>query len=114
MIPVMPPADHAQQLHVDHSDNPDHPVEEVNRHGSFLGENFGPSRVSSQCKSTPKGIVEKLSDTLIEAGTDEKVKQLLANYLIVGPLSFDATNARFKRDTELMLAVLRDIGIKPE
>ena len=49
-----------------------------------------------------------------EAGTDEKVKQLLANYLIVGPLSFDATNARFKRDTELMLAVLRDIGIKPE
>jgi tripartite-type tricarboxylate transporter receptor subunit TctC len=64
--------------------------------------------------ATPKDIVEKLSDTLIEAGTDEKVKQLLANYLIVGPLSFDATNARFKRDTELMLAVLKDIGIKPE
>src|SRR3954452_9384934 len=51
-IPVMPPADHAQQLHVDHSDNPDHPVEEVNRHGSFLSENFEPSRVRSQCKST--------------------------------------------------------------
>jgi len=27
------------------------------------------------------------------------VKQLLSNYMIVGPLSFEATNARFKRDT---------------
>ena len=49
-----------------------------------------------------------------EAGTDEKVKQLLANYLIVGPLSFEATNARFKRDTEVMLTVLKEIGLKPE
>jgi tripartite-type tricarboxylate transporter receptor subunit TctC len=64
--------------------------------------------------ATPKDIVKKLSDTLIEAGTDDKVKQLLKNYLIVGPLSFEATNARFKRDTELMLAVMKEIGIKPE
>ncbi|ODT23054.1 MAG: hypothetical protein ABS35_13415 [Kaistia sp. SCN 65-12] len=64
--------------------------------------------------ATPKDIVKKLSDTLIEAGTDEKVKQLLANYMIVGPLSFEATNARFKRDTEIMLAVLKEIGLKPE
>ena len=64
--------------------------------------------------ATPKDIVKKLSDTLIEAGTDEKVKQLLANYMIVGPLSFEATNARFKSDTEIMLAVLKEIGLKPE
>jgi tripartite-type tricarboxylate transporter receptor subunit TctC len=64
--------------------------------------------------ATPRDIVKKLSDTLIEAGTDEKVKQLLANYLIVGPLSFEATNARFKRDTEVMLTVLKEIGLKPE
>lgn len=64
--------------------------------------------------ATPQDIVKKLSDTLIEAGTDEKVKRLLANYMIVGPLSFEATNARFKRDTELMMAVLKEIGIKPE
>ncbi len=64
--------------------------------------------------ATPKDIAKKLSDTLIEAGTDEKVKQLLANYLIVGPLSFEATNARFKRDTEVMMAVLKEIGLKPE
>jgi tripartite-type tricarboxylate transporter receptor subunit TctC len=64
--------------------------------------------------ATPKDIVKKLSDTLIEAGTDEKVKQLLANYMIIGPLSFEATNARFKRDTEIMLAVLKEIGLKPE
>ena len=64
--------------------------------------------------ATPQDIAKKLSDTLIEAGTDDKVKQLLANYLIVGPLSFEATNARFKRDTEVMLAVLKEIGLKPE
>ena len=38
----------------------------------------------------------------------------MANYLIVGPLSFEATNARFKRDTEIMLKVMKEIGIKPE
>ncbi len=64
--------------------------------------------------ATPKDIVKKLSDTLIEAGTDEKVKGLLANYMIVGPLSFEATNARFRRDTEVMLEVLKEIGIRPE
>lgn len=62
--------------------------------------------------ATPKDIVKKLSDTLIEAGTDEKVKALMANYLIVGPLSFEATNKVFQRDTEIMLKVMKEIGIK--
>lgn len=64
--------------------------------------------------ATPKDIVKKLSDTLIEAGGDEKVKALMANYLIVGPLSFEATNNVFQRDTKIMLEVMREIGIKPE
>lgn len=64
--------------------------------------------------ATPKDVVKKLSDTLIEAGTDEKVKALMANYLIVGPLSFEATNNVFQRDTKIMLEVMREIGIKPE
>ena len=34
----MPPADHAQQLHVDHSDNPNLSARDVNRHGSNLSE----------------------------------------------------------------------------
>ena len=79
--------------------------------GSYETRAFAAFAVPS---ATPKDIVKKLSDTLIEAGTDEKVKQLLNNYLIVGPLSFEATNARFKRDTEVMLAVLQEIGLKPE
>jgi tripartite-type tricarboxylate transporter receptor subunit TctC len=62
--------------------------------------------------ATPKDIAKKLSDTLIEAGTDEKVKALMANYLIVGPLSFEATNKVFQRDTEIMLKVMKEIGIK--
>lgn len=64
--------------------------------------------------ATPKDIARKLSDTLIEAGTDDKVKALMTNYLIIGPLSFEETNARFKRDTEVMLSVLKEIGLKPE
>ena len=35
-----------------------------------------------------------------------EVKQLLSNYMIVGPLSFEATNTRFKRDTKVMMTVL--------
>ncbi|MDP1750730.1 MAG: tripartite tricarboxylate transporter substrate binding protein [Reyranella sp.] len=64
--------------------------------------------------ATPPDVTKKLADALFEAGTDPKVKQLMANYLIVGPLNFADTNARFKRDTEVMLAVLREIGLKPE
>ena len=79
--------------------------------GSYETRAFAAFAVPS---ATPKDITKKLSDTLVEAGTDPKVKQLLENYLIVGPLSFEATNARFKRDTEVMLAVLKEIGLKPE
>lgn len=64
--------------------------------------------------ATPQDIVKKLSDTLFEAGTDPKVQQLMTNYLIKGPLDFAQTNARFKRDTEVMLQVLKEIGLKPE
>ena len=64
--------------------------------------------------ATPKDIVKKLSDTLFEAGTDEKVKSLMEKYLIVGPLNFEETNKVFKRDTEIMLKVMKEIGIKAE
>ena len=64
--------------------------------------------------ATPKDIAKKLSDTLIEAGTDEKVKALMANFLIVGPLSFEQTNKVFQRDSKIMLEVMKEIGIKPE
>lgn len=63
---------------------------------------------------TPPDIVTKLSDAMIEAGTDADVKRLLESYLIRSPLSFEATNARFKRDSEVMMAVMKDLGINPE
>lgn len=64
--------------------------------------------------ATPPDIVRKLSDALVEAGTDEKVKQLLGSYLLGQPLSLEATSTRFKRDSEVMLAVLQELGVKPE
>ena len=64
--------------------------------------------------ATPKDIAKKLSDTLFEAGSDEKVKALMEKYLIVGPLNFEATNKVFKRDSDIMLKVMKEIGIKAE
>ena len=64
--------------------------------------------------ATPPDISKKLADALFEAGGDPKVKQLMESYLIVGPYDFEKTNAVFKRDTQLMMAVLKEIGIKPE
>ena len=64
--------------------------------------------------ATPKDVVKKLSDTLFEAGTDEKVKALMANYLIVGPLDFEATYYDVTGATEIMLKVMKEIGIKAE
>jgi len=63
---------------------------------------------------TPPDIVKKLADTLIAAGDDPKVKQVLTNYLIGPPSSFEETNARFKRDTQVMLEILTGLGLKPE
>jgi tripartite-type tricarboxylate transporter receptor subunit TctC len=63
---------------------------------------------------TPQEIVKKLSDALVLAGNDPKVKTLLANYLLNPPTDFEATSAGFKRDTDIMLELLRGLGIKPE
>jgi tripartite-type tricarboxylate transporter receptor subunit TctC len=64
--------------------------------------------------ATPPEIVKKLSDALIAAGEDPKVKQVLTNYLIGPPSSFEDTNKRFKRDSEVMLAILKELGLTPE
>src|SRR5687768_1707543 len=63
---------------------------------------------------TPPDIVKKLSDALVEAGSDPKVKQVLTNFLIGPPSSFEETNKRFTRDSVVMLAILKDLGLKPE
>jgi tripartite-type tricarboxylate transporter receptor subunit TctC len=63
---------------------------------------------------TPQDIVKRLSDLLVQAGEDPKVKALLANYLLNPPESFEKTNTRFKRDSEVMLEILRGLGLKPE
>jgi len=58
---------------------------------------------------------ERYKDESLQLGdAGEKVKALMANYLIVGPLDFEATNKVFKRDTEIMLKVMKEIGIKAE
>jgi tripartite-type tricarboxylate transporter receptor subunit TctC len=63
---------------------------------------------------TPDDVVKKLSEALVLAGNDPKVKTLLSNYLLGQPDTFEKINTRFKRDSQVMLTLLKDLGIKPE
>lgn len=62
---------------------------------------------------TPKDIVDRLTPLLIEAGTDPKVQQMLKNFILSSPADFETTNRIFKRDSEVMLRILHDLGVKP-
>jgi tripartite-type tricarboxylate transporter receptor subunit TctC len=62
---------------------------------------------------TPKEIVQRLSQIFIEAGSDSKVQQMLNNFLLTSPADFEATARIFKRDSDVMLRILRDLGVKP-
>lgn len=63
---------------------------------------------------TPAEIVKKLSETLVQAGNDPKVKQVLTNFLLGPPDTLEGINVRFKRDSAVMLDILRGLGLKPE
>jgi tripartite-type tricarboxylate transporter receptor subunit TctC len=62
---------------------------------------------------TPTEIVERLSSLLIQAGSDSKVRQMLNNFLLTPPVDFETTARIFKRDSDVMLRILRDLGVKP-
>jgi len=62
---------------------------------------------------TPKEIVERLSSLLIEAKSDARVQQMLNNFLLSSPADFATTARIFKRDSDVMLRILRDLGVKP-
>ena len=63
---------------------------------------------------TPADIVKKLADLFVRAGDDAKVKQVLTNFLLGPPDTLEGISARFKRDSEVMLELLKGLGIKPE
>jgi tripartite-type tricarboxylate transporter receptor subunit TctC len=62
---------------------------------------------------TPKEIVQRLSPILVQAGSDSKVQQMLNNFLLTSPADFQTTARIFKRDSDVMLGILRDLGVKP-
>jgi len=62
---------------------------------------------------TPKEIVDRLSGILIQAGSDAKVQQVLNTFLLTPPADLEATARIFKRDSDVMLRILRDLGVKP-
>jgi tripartite-type tricarboxylate transporter receptor subunit TctC len=62
---------------------------------------------------TPKEIVDRISSVLIQAGSDSRVQQMLNNFLLTSPADFETTNRIFRRDSDVMLRILRDLGVKP-
>ena len=62
---------------------------------------------------TPQDIVQRISALLIEAGSDSKVQQMLNNFILSSPANLETTARIFKRDSEVMLGILRDLGVKP-
>ena len=62
---------------------------------------------------TPKEIVQRLSQILIQAGSDAKVQQMLNTFLLTAPADFEQTARIFRRDSDVMLRILRDLGVKP-
>ncbi len=62
---------------------------------------------------TPKEIVERLAPLLIQAGSDPRVQQMLNNFLLSSPADLETTARIFKRDSDVMLRILRDLGVKP-
>ena len=62
---------------------------------------------------TPNEIVERLSSALMQAGSDSRVQQMLNNFLLTPPADFATTARIFKRDSDVMLRILRDLGVKP-
>jgi hypothetical protein len=50
---------------------------------------------------------------LMQAGSDSRVQQMLSNFLLTSPADFDTTARTFKRDSDVMLRILRDLGVKP-
>ena len=65
-----------------------------------------PARRPTSSRNSPSTLVRP-ARTEGEAGCS-------ANYLLGQPSDFETTNKRFKRDSEVMLAVLKELGVKPE
>ena len=62
---------------------------------------------------TPQEIVQRLAPILIQAGSDPKVQQMLNNFLLTAPADLETTTRIFRRDSDVMLRILRDLGVKP-
>jgi len=62
---------------------------------------------------TPKETVERLAQLLIQAGSDPKVQQMLNNFILSSPADLETTARIFRRDSDVMLRILRDLGVKP-
>lgn len=80
------------------------------------GEAFGATAFTTFAlpSGTAPEIVGRLSRALTQAGSDPQVKEVLATLLAKQPTSLKDAQARFARETTVVLKVLKDLDIKDE
>lgn len=63
---------------------------------------------------TPKEIVMKISELLVEAGKSEKVQTMMRTYGIDEPaMTFEATQALYKEEAPLWIDFVKSLGLQP-
>lgn len=63
---------------------------------------------------TPKEIVMKISELLVEAGKSEKVQTMMKTYGIDEPaMTFEATQKLYKEEAPLWLDFVKSLGLQP-
>ncbi|MEY9106205.1 tripartite-type tricarboxylate transporter receptor subunit TctC [Bradyrhizobium yuanmingense] len=94
---------------------PPHPDTPTMTEQGAVGDfyNLRPFTTFAVPSGTPRDIVDRLSPLLMQAGTDPKVQQMLNNFILSSPADFETTNRIFKRDSDVMLRILGDLGVKP-
>lgn len=81
-----------------------------------VGEAFGITGFTAFAvlSGVPSEIVQLLSSALVQAGSDPRVKDVLATLLVKPPTSQAAAQARFMKETTVILKLLEDLNIKAE
>lgn len=62
---------------------------------------------------TPADIAARISQTLKRGGSDAKTQSVLKTFLLNQPTDMEAAERIYRHDSNVMLKILRDLGVKP-
>ena len=64
-------------------------------------------------KATPQPIVDRLAELCVTAGSDPKVKEVLATFVLEPPLGFKESNALYQREMPIWIESGQALGLPP-